>query len=83
MSLWHEMESMCSTAKHVPENIDPTELRQLLRRCQSMVEALEPMLNPQTLLIEREDDQYVVAISATYSSAQRDNLVYWLADIDA
>lgn len=83
MSLWQEIESLCMAIKHVPEQVDLEEARQLLRRAQSMIDAFEPMLNPATLIVERGDEEtYTVTVSASYSSTGRDCLIYWMADID-
>lgn len=60
MNLWHQLENACATLKHNPENINPTELRSLLRQTQTTIDAITPLLNPTTLTIhQKENNGYI------------------------
>jgi hypothetical protein len=60
MSIWHELENACATLKHQPEKLDPHETRQLLRKTQHIIDALTPLLQPQTMTIQqKENDGYI------------------------
>lgn len=55
MNIWHQLENTCATLKHNPQNIDPTELRSLLRQTQTLIETLTPLLHPQTITIQQKE----------------------------
>jgi hypothetical protein len=79
MSLYQELENACRTLKHTPENIDPTELRTLLRRTQATIEALEPLLDAHTLTIQQIENggyiNYHITITGEYDKTQYLNLL--------
>jgi hypothetical protein len=89
MSLWLEIENMCMTIKHSDKDeIDWQEVRSLLRRAQTFVEACEPLMNPDDLRIRRVtsdvdnsgEELWEVSLSVVVSASQRSGLLTEMTD---
>jgi hypothetical protein len=81
MTLWHQLEHTCQTLKHTPQQTNPTDLRSLLRQTQTTIEAIEPLLNPQTLTIHQNNhDEYQITITTTLTHNQYHTLLQTITD---
>jgi predicted component of type VI protein secretion system len=80
MTLWHQLEHTCQTLKHTPEQLNPTDLRSLLRETQTTINAIEPLLNPQTLTIQQTENhgynEYQITITTTLTHDQYHTLLH-------
>jgi hypothetical protein len=84
MTLWHQLEQTCQTLKHTPEQLNPTDLRSLLRQTQTTIDAIEPLLNPQTLTIHQTENhghnEYQITITTTLTHDQYHTLLQTITD---
>ena len=48
MSLYHDLELMCSKIKHSPESVDLDQVRTLLRRSQDYIQRADELLDVAT-----------------------------------
>ena len=82
--LWEELERVCMILKHAPEQIDPTELRSLLRRTQHTIDVITPFTNPTQLSITQNDDdgyiEHVITVTVNLSTEQKNDYLHLTTD---
>ena len=84
MNIWTQLEHACATLKHQPENINPHELRSLLRQTQTIIDTLTPLLHPQTLTIQQKENNdytyYQITITTELGQEQYQTLLNTIAN---
>jgi hypothetical protein len=84
MSIYMDIEHACQTLKHAPQNIDPYELRALLRRTQAVIDALETFLRPVNMTLQQiQIDGYIehqISLTTNLNSEQLATLLETMAN---
>lgn len=83
MSLWDDIEQVCRTIKHAPEQVDMEEVRVLLRRMQSAQDAFYPFQRPDTMTVgSLTDGGYMVSLTSYMSPEQYQSMLEQMVGFD-
>lgn len=78
MSFFDELEQTHSSLKHFGlENVDPNELRSLLRRAQTLATIFE---SHEVMSFYRNEDGWEVILASTIDRDTKDSLMYMLVE---
>ena len=78
MTLYSQIEDVCSAIKHNPENVDLYHVCALLRRCQVAIETAQLLTDPALLNLHRTDDATVVTLTKEVDNELVPELLAWL-----